>query len=115
MSRSVSSTPTCTVSFLCSHHPDYLVSVCLPTRYYSATLYRPYRIAELTMQQAVFQQFHNSTSEYRFTNRSPEMLFSRKTFEWVKVQVGCEYLLFFSSFSLFLSLAFVQAELIPAS
>ena len=42
------------------------------------------------MQNAVFQLFHGSTSEYRFTNRSPDMLFSRKTFEWVQQQVRSE-------------------------
>jgi hypothetical protein len=65
------------------------------------------------MQQAVFQQFYSSTSEYRFTNRSPEMLFSRKTFEWVKIQVGREssppLLLFF------FFLTQVEVELIRAS
>ncbi|KAJ9108564.1 hypothetical protein QFC19_002280 [Naganishia cerealis] len=43
---------------------------------------------KLTMQNAVFKLFHDAHSEYKFTNRAPEMLFSRRCYEWVQTQVA---------------------------
>lgn len=40
------------------------------------------------MQNAVFQTFRDSQSEYRFTNRAPDMLFNRETYQWVQDQVS---------------------------
>jgi hypothetical protein len=39
------------------------------------------------MQNAVFKTFPDAHSEYKFTNRAPDMLFSRKCYDWVKEQV----------------------------
>lgn len=45
---------------------------------------------QLTMQNAVFKTFPDAHSEYKFTNRAPDMLFSRKCYDWVKEQVQGE-------------------------
>lgn len=42
------------------------------------------------MQNAVFKLYPDAHSEYKFTNRAPEMLFSRRCYEWVKKQVQGE-------------------------
>ncbi|KAJ9107669.1 hypothetical protein QFC21_001129 [Naganishia friedmannii] len=43
---------------------------------------------KLTMQNAVLKLFPDSQSEYKFTNRAPDMLFSRKCHEWIEKRVG---------------------------
>ena len=42
------------------------------------------------MQNAVFKTFPDAHSEYKFTNRAPDILFSRKCYEWVQEQVQGE-------------------------
>ncbi|KAJ9115926.1 hypothetical protein QFC22_005069 [Naganishia vaughanmartiniae] len=42
---------------------------------------------KLTMQNAVLKLFPDSQSEYKFTNRAPDMLFSRRDLEWIRKQV----------------------------
>jgi nicotinate phosphoribosyltransferase len=51
-------------------------------------------VIQLTMQNAVLEQFPDAISTYRFTNRAIEMLFSRECFEWCKERVMGEFTVF---------------------
>ncbi|GFZ45330.1 NAPRTase [Saitozyma sp. JCM 24511] len=42
---------------------------------------------KFTMQNAVLKHFHDARVVIRFTNRSPQMLFSKESFEWIKEHV----------------------------
>lgn len=46
--------------------------------------------AQLTMQNAVLQWFPDAHVKIRFTNRSPEQRFSRKSFEWIQDRVNSQ-------------------------
>ncbi|KAK4686257.1 nicotinate phosphoribosyltransferase, partial [Tremellales sp. Uapishka_1] len=43
---------------------------------------------KLTMQNAVLQHFHDAVVVIKFTNRAPQMLFSRTSFDWIQEQVN---------------------------
>jgi nicotinic acid phosphoribosyltransferase len=48
--------------------------------------------SQFTMQNAVLKHFHDARVVIRFTNRSPQMLFSKESFEWIKEHVMRECL-----------------------
>lgn len=66
------------------------------------------------MQNAVFKTFPDAHSDYKFTNRAPEMLFSRRCYDWVKQQVQGERLHIDQHWILIASVALSQLRLSPA-
>lgn len=47
--------------------------------------------AQLTMQNAVLRHFPDSEVVIRFTNRAPEMRFTRECFDWIVERVNRAY------------------------
>lgn len=45
-------------------------------------------LAQLTMQNAVLRWFQDAWVKIRFTNRSPQMLFTRQSFDWIQERVN---------------------------
>lgn len=42
------------------------------------------------MQNAVLQHFHDARVVIKFTNRAPQMLFTRECFDWIQERVNRE-------------------------